>query len=801
MKKVSKLLTVFLTVILSSLSAVASTSTTVLEFTLNDFNIRTNSKGQVSVSGKSLVYWYHSGPDDPALSFYNINIPLAPNSTVKSISARVDKKSLIMRDATIAPAPVALPTSESGTSATATDGFSGEISPATTIKYVGSLKSYYGDVAFCSVCPFIYESVSRQLYLSTKLTIIIEYEYIAVEIPKDYYNPSLKETINDLINVPFDPSVPTFLNKETGSNVKDNSDNWDYVIITSEKLKKSFEPLRNIKTVLGVRTKLLTVEEISKKYREGDLQSKIKRQIKALYQDNDIEYVLLGGDITEVPTRECFIKFGTLKSSTPADNYFVCFEGSFDWDKNNNKIYGELEDSVDFFTPLYISRLPVDTTSKATGYIRKLISYQMEGNTEGNYDMLMSGMYLWKNINHQSDAYWKADTLYKEAIKGSFSGDRKLLFDTYTNLKFNNEFNFCADNIQTALSTGYSFVDVMTHGEPTYYTVEYGSPYSTENASKLKNKGYSIITTMACFTNAFDNKSDPCLSEAFIRNADSGVLAYFGSSRQGWGYDGDYDEEIKLGPSLQYEAEFYKNLFMNDSDISHNFAKCATDAKLNKTADCFQYTPFRWLQFSLNPIGDPELPIYTTQPESIKEPKLDYSNGILTVAPVEDNTNITVTSLSDYGESFYESVKNSSNEIDFPKIDFSVAISLTRPGYLPAMYVGTYTAAANNIPAKMVFSKLDHTKFLGRVPATSYGGSIEYVYSIGSEMKIGVLLDESSDYNEIIVSDLMGNVKARRSLTQEEEIQTLSVEVEPGFHCVSLFTDGQFADQKKYLVK
>ena len=222
MKKVSKLLTVFLTVILSSLSAVASTSTTVLEFTLNDFNIRTNSKGQVSVSGKSLVYWYHSGPDDPALSFYNINIPLAPNSTVKSISARVDKKSLIMRDATIAPAPVALPTSESGTSATATDGFSGEISPATTIKYVGSLKSYYGDVAFCSVCPFIYESVSRQLYLSTKLTIIIEYEYIAVEIPKDYYNPSLKERLRNFINVPYDPSVPTYLNKEIGSDVIEN---------------------------------------------------------------------------------------------------------------------------------------------------------------------------------------------------------------------------------------------------------------------------------------------------------------------------------------------------------------------------------------------------------------------------------------------------------------------------------------------------------------------------------------------------------------------------------------------------
>lgn len=223
MKKVSKLLTVFFTVILTSLSALASTSTTVLEFTLNDFKIRTNSKGQVSVSGKSLGYWYHSGPDAPALPFYKLKIPLAPNSTVKSITARVDKRTLIKRDATVAPAPVALPTSESGTSTSANGGFSGEISPATTINYAGSLKSYYGDVAFCSVCPFVYDSISRQLYLSTKLTIIIEYEYIAVDIPRDYYNPTLKETIKDLINVPFDPSVPTFLNKETGSDVKDSS--------------------------------------------------------------------------------------------------------------------------------------------------------------------------------------------------------------------------------------------------------------------------------------------------------------------------------------------------------------------------------------------------------------------------------------------------------------------------------------------------------------------------------------------------------------------------------------------------
>ena len=174
------------------------------------------------MSGKSLDYWYQSGPDYPALSFYNIYIPLAPYSTVKSITARVDKKTLINRDATIAPAPVALPTSESGTSTSATDGYSGEISPATTIHYAGSLESYYGDVAFCSVCPFEYDSVSRQLYLSTKLTIIIEYDYIAVEIPKNYYNPSLKETIKDLINVPFDPSVPTYLNKEIGSEVIEN---------------------------------------------------------------------------------------------------------------------------------------------------------------------------------------------------------------------------------------------------------------------------------------------------------------------------------------------------------------------------------------------------------------------------------------------------------------------------------------------------------------------------------------------------------------------------------------------------
>ena len=222
MKKVSKLLTVFFTVILTSLSSLASTSTTVLEFTLNDFDIWTNSKGQVSVSGNSSRYVYLSVPNDPALPYYNINIPLAPYSRVKSITARVDEKTLIKRDATIAPAPVALPTSESGTSATATDGFSGEISPEITIHYAGSLESYYGDVAFCCVCPFIYDSVSRQLYLSTKLTIIIEYDYIAVEIPKDYYNPSLKETIKDLINVPFDPSVPTYLNKEIGSEVIEN---------------------------------------------------------------------------------------------------------------------------------------------------------------------------------------------------------------------------------------------------------------------------------------------------------------------------------------------------------------------------------------------------------------------------------------------------------------------------------------------------------------------------------------------------------------------------------------------------
>ena len=69
--------------------------------------------------------------------------------------------------------------------------------------------------------------------------------------------------------------------------------------------------------------------------------------------------------------------------------------------------------------------------------------------------------------------------------------------------------------------------------------------------------------------------------------------------------------------SQRYNASLYSNLFKNP-DNPKNWREIAALAKVSELEKCQTLGIERWLQFSLNPIGDPEMPIYVTTPKEFK---------------------------------------------------------------------------------------------------------------------------------------------------------------------------------------
>lgn len=190
-----------------------------------------------------------------------------------------------------------------------------------------------------------------------------------------------------------------------------------------------------------------------------------------------------------------------------------------------------------------------------------------------------------------SDGEYLSEMMYSTYIKPNWDGKLTKGYDAEKKGAF----------LQSALLKGFSFIDIQSHGEPERLIFEDGD-YFTTGMGNVVNPNYSIVTTGACHTNAFDGRytySNPCLSQALLTQFNNGVVAFLGSSREGWGVEKD-----KLGPSQISVGTFYNHLFTNERGFK-NFGKIVSLSKKTLNSQTKINPLLRWLQLSINPIGDP----------------------------------------------------------------------------------------------------------------------------------------------------------------------------------------------------
>lgn len=144
-----------------------------------------------------------------------------------------------------------------------------------------------------------------------------------------------------------------------------------------------------------------------------------------------------------------------------------------------------------------------------------------------------------------------------------------------------------------------------------------------------------------------------------------------------------------------------------------------------------QYNVYRWLYFSVNALGDPEMPIYIDEPKRFENVTFSFQNNSLLVNTGLDSCRICVTSAADNGASYYQ-VWNQVSSTSFPIPSDSCVICVTKTGYSPYIvkylahdteYIQNETIAGDTVViAKNVFVGSDVTTSRPQGPVTVSSG-------------------------------------------------------------------------------
>lgn len=667
-----------------------------LDAPLEIFSLHDAENGSLRISTNREGYFYSRGKNAPAIPLKSISVLVPRGARLKDLSLVCDwvpvKENVKLATA---PLPVTEPVTEGNKPGTFTGSFSDE-----AVSYAGTVIQR-GYTCFNLIySPFRYGGESGMLSIATGARLEIEYTLEQEGRPVLRPDQAIVSYLKEKVVNPGDFARFYPENGREAEKLKSSPGRVDYLIITTEELKPSFQPLLDWKIRKGLHSRIVTVEEIDNSYDLPSIQEEIKQYLFDLYSKDGLTWVLMGGDEDVVPVQGCYsIVIGQdaiIEDYTiPTDLFYACFDGRLDWNSVVDDKIGQVHwDVFDLSPEIYISRLPLKNAKQVNDYIRKALAYETDPPLQDFFgEILFSGIELLRSWDGKSDSHHRSENLYESYLKNRWWGRKVRFYDTGTDFPGGPKYEVTAENLREQLNSGFGLVHFSGHGNTHYIIMEEGDVFSSADALSLDNTTPGIILANACHVNAFDSH-DPCLSEAFLRNPLGGAIGFFGSSRFGF-YNPD--ESLELGPSLGYNATFNKYLFNGtEEDEWKCFGTVAALAKNDFVNSGAAGGAYLYLQYAINPMGDPELPLYTDDPKLFDKVRLyRYGNQLTVNNGGIENSRICVSS-QDLDEGYWQVVEDESFHT-FKDIPVAFQVTVTAPGYRPYIYSSGYPASVENM--------------------------------------------------------------------------------------------------------
>jgi len=386
---------------------------------------------------------------------------------------------------------------------------------------------------------------------------------------------------------------------------------YQLLIITSNQFQEEFNELQNMYLQHGIMSEISTTEEIESSIDGDDLAEKIRNYIIQEYQENDIEFVLLGGDVEIIPARGfyCTVDSGSGYESTniPSDLYYSALDGS--WNDDDDNLWGEIGED-DLLPEIAVARLPFSNSTDLNNLINKSISYQTNPVLNELNKPLLAGEHL-----YDDPLTWGAD--YMDLLVGhhednGYTTDGISENDNIETLYDRDLGYWTAEELIAEINNGHSFIHHCGHASY-FYNMRMSSSYITnENFYSLNgvDHNFTLVYTHGCNSGGFDEND--CIAEQMV-TIENFAAAFVGNSRYGW-----FNEGFTEGPSQHLHREFVDALYGNkNNEIGKTHLESKIDTSPWVTAPGqWEEGALRWCFYDCNVLGDPAMKIWTDEPIS-----------------------------------------------------------------------------------------------------------------------------------------------------------------------------------------
>ncbi|MGA2767304.1 MAG: C25 family cysteine peptidase [Candidatus Bathyarchaeia archaeon] len=567
----------------------------------------------LNVSGSSVTMPtlpQYGAPGEPVLPFRQIRILIPEGKGVKRVDVTPGNREVLQGRFNVMYGKTPMPISSNVTAVdkpneaiySSTNPFPSSLYSDISEQYLTGYK-----ILLLKIYPVQYVPRTGELYYFETMTITVALEETG-EISSLFRNlPQDRAQVVGMVDNP--DAAKTYTKTPTGMQytvLAGSLNHYDYVVITNNTLRSSFQPLVDWKNQKGLNATIVLIEDIMKnpKYNSdgqfgdgngspkfNDTQAHVRNFIKDAYLNWGTQYVLLGGDDDIIPARGIYDYAAYDGSWTdyniPSDMYYGSLDGS--WDKNNDTIFGEAVyhwpgpengtagEEADFFAEVYVGRAPVDTPQEATNFVNKTIAY--EQSTQADY--LKKALVIGTKLDDITEGGNGEDTVTD-------------IIPQYTTTRlYQRDGTFSRTAVINEMNSG---THIINHDGHSNYQSAMG--LSISDVDSLTNTQYFFVYSMGCYSAAFDEAtsgSQQAIAEHFLFSA-HGAFAYIGNSRYGWYCSASLD-----GPGERYDRSFFSVL----NSGTRNLGKALQLSK--------EQEPIldRWTYFDLNLLGDPETEIVT----------------------------------------------------------------------------------------------------------------------------------------------------------------------------------------------
>ena len=395
-------------------------------------------------------------------------------------------------------------------------------------------------------------------------------------------------------------------------------DVYDILLITSAALEPYFADYIQYKQTCGYYVATLTVEDIFAQYTGADSQIKIRNAIIDYYQNNNISYVILGGDSDPqnapqyvIPHRGFYVDYYFyIDDDIPADMYYACLDGN--WNDDYDNMWGE-EDEADLYAEVSVGRICVDDAEEIVNQTHKLMMYGSSPVVNSTEEFLMIGESL------GNDTYG-GQYMNDIVTGGDINGYTTEGFpdNIIVNTLYAIDYNWSSDDLYNSLNAGVNMVHHLGHGSTVHCFNIQVTNLTPENLTNNGiTSGYYTAYSQACYSGAFDNRHNfpgayydiDCFCEE-ITTISTGACSFIGNSRYGW-----YVEGSTNGRSQHFHRQYVDAIFGENITL---IGDANNDSKEDNTAFINSHIAIRWCCYELNLLGDPTMDIWTAMPQDME---------------------------------------------------------------------------------------------------------------------------------------------------------------------------------------